>query len=154
MPKKCTIYTRIFIMGWILTGSVFSLYAGEGTDIIKLGTMVNIYEPVHFEHGMHEEMASCATCHHHTLGMPTEDEKCLRCHWGSGETDEIMCSGCHAKLPGDAVKFDIGREEGRYHIDVTGLKRAYHLKCMGCHVDLEAASGCEDCHSRREAKIQ
>lgn len=154
MHKKRKFSIRIFIMGWILFGCAVCINAGQGPEIIKLDALVNIYGPVLFEHEMHEDVTSCATCHHHTMDMPAENEKCLRCHQGSGEADEITCSGCHTARPGEAEKFSRDGDESLYHIDVTGLKRAYHLQCMGCHVEMGAASGCEDCHPKAETTMQ
>ena len=72
--------------------------AGEGPDEVEINSLVQLYEPVYFDHAMHEEVtdSNCAVCHHHTLGTKIEDENCMRCHAESGATDEVSCQGCHS----------------------------------------------------------
>jgi hypothetical protein len=118
-------------------------------DVVELDTLANIYAAVTFDHAMHADMTPCAACHHHTTGIPTRNVKCVRCHAVSGETDEVACSGCHATSPGNGAKMKESRAANLYHTDSTGLKRAYHLQCLGCHKEMEAASGCEDCHPKK-----
>ncbi len=139
----------------LFTGALLVIAAGnlaamDGPDAVELETLSNIYMGVTFDHAMHTEMASCAACHHHTTGMPAEDTKCLDCHKTSTETDEVACQGCHTTNPGKAEKMKGSQQVPIYHSDATGLKRAYHLQCLGCHREMEAASGCEDCHPRKE----
>jgi len=150
MHKKCKVFIRSLITVGIFISSAVYLHAAAGPEAIELDSLVNIFEPVTFDHALHQDVTSCATCHHHTLNMPAEDENCLRCHQLSGLADEVMCSGCHPTHPGNAEKMKASLDENIYHIDITGLKRAYHLKCLGCHVEMGAASGCEDCHPKRE----
>jgi hypothetical protein len=133
-----------FIMGGLLIGYASCIYAMEVPNIIELDTLSNIYTAVTFDHTMHVDMASCATCHHHTTGMQTEDLRCLRCHEASGQADELACSGCHANT------VNVSQAANLFHSDPTGLKRAYHLQCLGCHKEMEAASGCEDCHTKED----
>ena len=149
---------RIFITSLIIGGllglplSVPS--AMDGPEVIELNILSNIYTAVTFDHAMHAEMASCAACHHHTTGMPAEDASCMRCHEASGEANEITCSGCHAINPGKAHNMKESQAANLYHTDTTGLKRAYHLQCLGCHIEMEAASGCEDCHPKKEVNLK
>ena len=134
----------------LLFGSSLYPSASEVPEIIELDALGNIYEPVTFDHAMHTDMASCAECHHHTTGMPAEDARCVRCHEAGGQADEIACTSCHTTNPGSAEKMKESQAVNLYHTDTTGLKRAYHLQCMGCHKEMEAASGCEDCHSKKD----
>ena len=72
--------------------------AGDGPDEVEINSLAQLYEPVYFDHSMHEEVteSNCAVCHHHTLGTQIDDENCLRCHAESGATDEVSCQGCHS----------------------------------------------------------
>ncbi len=147
-------FARIFFLrdhiGGLLVSSAPYLAAMDGPEVVELETLVNIYEPVAFDHTMHVEVASCATCHHHTTGEPAEDEKCLRCHQESGEADEVTCGGCHPENRGRAEKVRVLMDADLFHNDIAGLKRAYHLKCVGCHTEMDVPSGCEDCHPKRD----
>ena len=150
MRPKGKILIAGIIIGSLLVISVPYLSAMDGPDFVELETLVSIYEPVAFDHTMHEEVASCATCHHHTTGLPAEDEKCLRCHKESDTADEITCGGCHPANRGRAENVRASMDTDLFHNDTAGLKRAYHLKCLGCHMEMDAPSGCEDCHPKRD----
>jgi len=152
MHKKCRLFIRGFVMGGVLISSAMHLYAAGLPETIELDSLSNIYEPVTFDHALHAYMESCATCHHHTLNQPPEDENCLRCHQDSTQVAEVMCSGCHPAFPGNAEKLKESQDDNLYHIDTAGLKRAFHQKCLGCHMEMGAASGCEDCHPKRLEK--
>ena len=127
--------------------------AGEGPDEVEINSLAQLYEPVSFDHAMHEEItdANCAVCHHHTLGTEIEDENCIRCHAESGETDEVSCQGCH---PSNRFESDylntIDADNTLYHRDKVGLKAAYHIRCMNCHAEMGVANGCQDCHARTD----
>jgi len=86
------------------------------------------------------------------VGIPATDERCARCH-GSEEIvlENIACVDCHSVEPFSA-EYLSGKEaeEGLYHIDKPGLKAAYHLNCLNCHVEMGGPEGCEDCHERTE----
>jgi hypothetical protein len=150
MRPKGKIFFASIIIGSLLVISAPYLSAMDGPDVVELEALVNIYEPVAFDHTMHVEVASCATCHHHTTGEPAEDEKCLQCHQESGEANEIACTGCHPENRGRAEKARALMDTDLFHNDTDGLKRAYHLKCLGCHTEMDAPTGCEDCHPKRD----
>ena len=153
MHDKGKLFISGLVIGCLLVISAPYLSAMDGPDFVELETMVNIYESVAFDHAMHVDVGSCATCHHHTTGLPAEDENCLRCHKESGEADEVACTGCHsANLLGvvEMLKMFDDADASLYHSDRTGLKRAYHLNCMGCHKEMDAPNGCEDCHLKRD----
>ena len=149
MRQKGKIFIAGIFIGSLLVVSVPYLSAMDGPDFVELDALVRLYEPVDFDHTLHEEVASCATCHHHTTGLPAEDENCLRCHKESGEADELTCAGCHPANRGRAEKVRASIDADLFHNDTAGLKRAYHLKCLGCHREMDAPSGCEDCHPKR-----
>lgn len=150
MYNKWEIPLAGMILGAAIVFSSQCPWASDLPGVIELDTISNIYTGVIFDHEMHEDMSSCASCHHHTTGMAVEDANCVRCHETSGQANEAACSGCHATSPGNAEKMKVSQEVNLFHTDTTGLKRAYHLLCMGCHVEMEAASGCEDCHLKKE----
>ena len=152
------ITVKTFFTSLILGGFLVSLTpqpsAMEGPDVVELDALSNIYTAVTFDHTMHADMTSCTSCHHHTTGMQTEDVRCLRCHEASGQADEVACTGCHAGNHENAGKMKDSQAVNLFHADPTGLKRAYHLQCLGCHKEMEAASGCEDCHSKKESSLK
>lgn len=154
MGIKGEIFITSLIIGGFLGSATACLSAMDGPDVVELDTLTNIYAGVTFDHAMHADMTSCATCHHHTTGVPAEDSRCMPCHEASGEADEVACSGCHATSPGSAEKMKESQEVSLFHTDTTGLKRAYHLQCMGCHNEMEAASGCEDCHFKKDSNLK
>lgn len=129
--------------------------AGDGPDEVEIDALAQLYEPVYFDHLMHEEVAdgNCSVCHHHTLGTPpVENENCMRCHANSTEADEVSCQGCHAGNRFEAEYLNrIDADNTLYHRDKVGLKAAYHLRCMGCHEEMGAPNGCQDCHARTDA---
>ncbi len=128
--------------------------AGDGPDEVILDSLAQLYEPVVFNHAMHEEVTEsrCAVCHHHTLGTPVEDKNCLRCHAESGAADEISCQGCHSSKRFEAEYLNrIDADNTLYHRDKVGLKGAYHLRCMTCHAEMGVPNGCQDCHARTDA---
>ena len=142
-----------FIAGGLLVVAA-PVFAMEAPDLAELKSLSSIYEAVTFDHAMHADMTSCATCHHHTTGMPAEDTRCVRCHEASGQADKVACAGCHTTTPGSAEKMKESQEVTLFHTDTTGLKRAYHLQCLGCHKEMEAPTGCEDCHAKKEPNLK
>jgi hypothetical protein len=153
VPKYLIVPTMLLML------CVYPLYsenatAGEGPDSVVIDALAQLYDPVEFDHAMHEEATdgNCSTCHHHTLGTPVEDENCARCHAGSEGADEVTCQGCHAAKRFEADYLNQIRADNTiHHTDKVGLKAAYHLRCMSCHVEMEAPNGCQDCHARNQA---
>ena len=128
--------------------------AGDGPDEVEIDSLTQLYDPVYFDHAMHEEVTEslCSICHHHTLGTEVENENCMRCHAESGETDETSCQGCHSSKRFEADYLNkIDADNTLYHRDKVGLKAAYHIRCMGCHEEMDVTNGCQDCHSRTDA---
>jgi len=131
-----------------------SAAAGDGPDSVEIDALAQLFEPVNFDHAMHEDVteSKCAVCHHHTLGTPIEDENCLRCHAESGPADEVSCPGCHSSKRFEAEYLNkIDADNTLYHRDKVGLKAAYHLRCMSCHEEMGAPNDCQDCHARTDA---
>lgn len=145
---------KLFISSLIITGLLVSpapyLSAMDWPDDVELDALVNLYEPVTFDHAMHVEVASCENCHHHTAGLTVEDEKCLQCHKENDTADEVTCGGCHPANPSSAEQVRASMDTDLFHTNTAGLKRAYHLKCLGCHTEMDAPSGCQDCHPKRD----
>ena len=95
------------------------------------------------------ESFSCATCHHFAAGESGIDKHCLLCHAQNKKLEEASCSSCHAGNEVNAVSISNSSATGReYHLEKTGLKRAYHLKCLGCHKEMDVVGGCEGCHPK------
>jgi hypothetical protein len=157
--KKEMRQTTKFLMGFmILLALCFSplplCKAMEGPEMVEIDSLAQLYEPVIFDHAMHVDVTegSCATCHHHTTGDTVEDINCVKCHADSGPADEVSCQGCHAakRFDADYLK-KMAEDYTLYHTDKVGLKAAYHLRCMGCHEEMGAGNGCQDCHPRNDA---
>lgn len=154
MSVKGRIFITSLIVGGLLGSATVHPSAMEEPGVVELDTLTNIYTGVTFDHDMHADITSCAGCHHHTTGVPAEDDKCVRCHETNGQADEVACTCCHAANPGSAEKMKRLQAANLFHTDTSGLKRAYHLQCLGCHKELDAASGCEDCHSKKESTLK
>lgn len=137
-------------IGILLVLFVSSGMAMKGPGIIQLDSIENMYEAVTFDHDTHVGVASCATCHHHTTGTPTEDKNCVGCHKNSKATGEVACSSCHTDNPGVPENLKTVTSTVFHTTDRTGLKRAYHLNCVECHKNMGAPVGCEDCHQKKE----
>ena len=153
MSRTGKVIFTCLITGGLLGGVLPWTFAMEAPEEVKLETLSNIYEAVVFDHAMHMYMTSCGACHHHTTGMASEDVRCVRCHATSIQADVIACAGCHAAGNGRARHLKETPAGDLFHTDTTGLKRAYHLQCLGCHREMEAASGCEDCHPKKESSL-
>ena len=152
IPKY--LFGTVLVMLLCISPLQKSAAAGEGPDSVEIDSLAQLYEPVSFDHAMHEELteSNCAVCHHHTLGTPIEDVNCLRCHEESGAADEVSCQGCHSSNRFEAEYLNrIDADNTLYHRDKVGLKAAYHIRCMGCHQEMGAPNGCQDCHARPDA---
>jgi len=85
----------------------------------------NRYEPVRFMHNKHMSVSDdCVTCHHY---RPE----------GKHVSETVRCRACHQDAFNPKVP-------GR-----TGLKAAYHLKCIGCHQEVKKGPvNCTGCHKK------
>jgi len=124
----------------------------QGPDSVVLDTLANHYEAVEFNHAMHVDVAgNCATCHHHTTGEAPVDESCARCHEGGKEAKSVACKDCHSDTPFSAENLKASDTNPKlYHTGKPGLKGALHQKCLGCHQEMGAPTGCQDCHARND----
>jgi len=97
---------------------------GEAADSLLLDDLVDLYEPVHFDHRAHASMAQmgkdCATCHHYS--PPGTVPPCKECH-------------------------GLGAESG--DLRKPNLKGAYHRQCLACHVEWSHETQCVACHLQR-----
>lgn len=146
---------------WALAGMIMALFfltaptfgaVGDPPASVFIDSLSNLYYGVDFDHEMHMDIAGdCSVCHHHVFGTGTEDPQCARCHSDSKGTSSVACGDCHVKAPFTAKHIKtMEADPDRYHIDMPGLKAAYHLKCLHCHVEEGAPSGCMDCHKRTD----
>ncbi len=128
-------------------------HAMDYPESVDIDSLTNHYEAVTFDHSMHVEATEndCAVCHHHTTGTPPTDERCIRCHKDSSEADAVACADCHSaqRFSAEYLK-KIETTPLLFHRDKPGLKGAYHQKCLGCHQEMDAPTGCQDCHTRNE----
>jgi len=132
-------------------GHALSMEAEDAPESVTIDAMAKHYEPVEFDHLLHVDYASCQECHHHTTGVKVADPDCIRCHANSPEADEVSCAECHA-VDRFTTKYLLTHNDPElYHIDKPGLKGAYHLNCIGCHVIITGPTGCQDCHTMTEA---
>jgi hypothetical protein len=119
-------------------------------DSISLGSLVQFYDKVQFDHAKHIKLIKdCAECHHHTTGTLVGNPNCIRCHKNSSETSVVACKGCHSAQPFSAETLS-EKNNKLYHQDKPGLKGAYHQNCMGCHTKMGGPTGCLDCHLRNK----
>jgi len=139
----------------LLLGCLFPvLNAGamEVPEAIEINGLAELYQGVQFDHQMHIDLSEdCSVCHHHTTGTGTVDSFCARCHDQNEELATVACQGCHLAEPFSAAALQQKGERNPYHIDVSGLKGAYHSNCMGCHKEMGGPTGCQDCHPRTDA---
>jgi len=115
---------------------------------VVIDTLAARYEPVYFDHALHDSYASCVECHHHVTGEPPSDPFCLPCHSDARQQEAVGCASCHLA---DRYAPDLsspGGEESFFHNDVPGLIGAYHLNCISCHRVIGTGPvGCESCHA-------
>lgn len=129
-----------------LAGITWSSAAtGEPSGTLILDSLSDCFEPVTFDHEMHQDGYSCAACHHHTTGNNSGATNCCRCHALTNRAETVRCSDCHG-TPETLPEQLNGEAPGLYHIDTPGLKGALHLQCLGCHREEGGPVGCHDCH--------
>ena len=138
-----------------------ALGADEPPESVEINSLANLYETVTFDHVLHVEMADCSVCHHHTTGSKIIDTNCTRCHTAGGKQDTaifnsgrpytISCRECHEKDRFASAYLKELENPKLYHIDKPGLKGAYHLNCIGCHMETEGPTGCKECHTMTTA---
>lgn len=139
------------IFGFLLAlATANPAFAADPPGVVKIDNLSDLYQGVTFDHQMHQDIATCAKCHHHTTGEAAEPQ-CANCHQGR-TTTTVACRDCHVAQPFSAAYIREKEEDrGRYHIDKPGLKAAYHRSCLGCHEETGGPTGCEDCHAKTPA---
>jgi hypothetical protein len=149
---KSVIVTAILMLAWVLSPDQTSLAVNEFDAIEKMtiDSLANLYQPVKFQHKWHTKLARCKDCHHHTTGQQDMDPNCFRCHAQSRETSQVACKDCHTKKQFYPEQVTARDNPNLYHIDKPGLKGAYHLNCVPCHIKMNAPSHCEGCHALTE----
>ncbi|GBE14041.1 high-molecular-weight cytochrome c precursor [bacterium BMS3Abin14] len=147
---------------WALAGMIVALFfiagptfgaAGDPPSSLLIDSLSNLYGGVDFDHAMHMNIADdCSVCHHHAFGANVAEKKCAKCHSDNKGTSSAACPDCHVKDPFTAKHIKaMESDPDRFHNDIPGLKGAYHLRCLNCHVEMGAPSGCTDCHKRTDA---
>jgi len=131
--------------------TMMNCYAMESyPEEIEVDVLADLYEGVVFDHGLHVMMTEgCAVCHHHTTGTPVVDSYCAKCHADEEPMASVSCQDCHSSEPVTAGNVR-GKDALLFHDDKPDLKAAYHLSCLGCHQEMGAPVGCQDCHARTE----
>ncbi len=98
----------------------------DGPDVVMIGELANLYDPVPFSHSLHATMSDmiggCENCHHYGVaGEPIQP-----------------CKECH-----DPAKSPV-------NLTMPSLKGAYHRQCMNCHLDWSHEKACNFCHHKHE----
>jgi hypothetical protein len=148
--RKWIVWGMVALAGLVLVGG-----AAAQNPVMQLDAIQQYYAGVTFDHQAHVDYAgNCASCHHHTTGEAPLDPSCLNCHDGGtrSNTAAVACQDCHLAEPYSASQLRTKQENVyTYHNDKPGLKAAYHRGCLGCHAEMGAPTGCQDCHLRTEA---
>jgi hypothetical protein len=126
-------------------------YAMDAPETVEINALAKYYEPVEFNHQLHVDLAAdCSVCHHHTTGTGTTDLYCGKCHGQFEELVTVSCADCHSAEPFSAESIHRQSQQDLFHVDMNGLKGAYHQNCLGCHKEMDGPTGCQDCHARTE----
>ena len=143
---KATIMASLTLLLMNPAMPVTAMDVDDAPESITIDYLAELYEGVEFDHAMHTDLYSCASCHHHTTGVSEElNDSCARCHINSEPSDDVSCSGCHENKQSETARTTIIKGNF-YHIDKPSLKGALHLQCVGCHQSEDGPTGCLDCH--------
>jgi hypothetical protein len=117
-----------------------------GPDTVMLDKLVDLYQPVPFDHRGHAEMAEmwdgCVTCHHRPPSADTAHEATPEDRPKQDQSNEIpACKSCHPVKP----------EKEDLHIPT--LKGAYHRQCLNCHREWTHENACVLCHAPRDGQV-
>ena len=145
---KAVLAAAVLLLAGTLTTPGLAMDQMDAPETVTIDTLANLYKPVEFSHKRHAKLARCKDCHHHTTGQEDMDPNCIRCHAHSPEASTVSCKDCHTQKQfyPEQVTAAAGNPN-LYHIDKPGLKGAYHLNCVPCHVKKNAPSHCEGCHA-------
>ncbi len=80
-----------------LPGLSHSMDASDAPEMVTIDGLMDLYSAVEFTHLAHTEMATCADCHHHTVGTTPSRWNCVKCHETYKEVESISCGDCHAR---------------------------------------------------------
>jgi len=124
---------------------------GGTPGVIVMDGLADQFEPVSFDHSMHQMIAgNCAQCHHQHPG--SEEITCSGCHQMENAAFKrsvvnrfLSCSSCHGN-PDPATPH------------IPSLKVAYHRTCFQCHrgignLGLDPKACAEMCHGRKPEKV-
>lgn len=150
--------TKRMLAGWwsvsLFSLSLFAPGVGAATEHAKpfvipesmiLQTLQKDYEPVVFDHRIHESKSrGCSDCHHHSSSQETR--KCAECHdlkkMAMKESlieSFLPCRSCHRKYSPDSPS-------------MPGLLTAFHMQCFACH-KTEGPEACnKTCHIKAQAR--
>lgn len=118
-----------------------------GPDVVILKELVNMYQPVPFDHRTHARMAEmwdgCVTCHHRSPLPTTMPANSVPVDQRTQEASAKIpaCKSCHAV---DAKDVEVG---------MPNLKGALHRQCLNCHREWAHANSCVVCHQPREGAV-
>jgi len=108
-------------------------------NVVNLKELVNLYDPVPFDHKSHAQMAAmwdgCQTCHHRTPVASTRPAPAT--HTQNDSAQIPACKSCH----------EISAKETDLH--KPSLKGAYHRQCLNCHKEWMHDNACTICHKAR-----
>ncbi len=149
---------HVFIIP-LLAACITILYQGVPVSIaqstvdsppaaVSIDQLTDLFGPVSFDHQLHTDYASCSECHHHTTGCLPSRSSCAACHRASEQAASVACRSCHLAVHNPQENTTAKDSSNRYHIDIPGLKGAYHLLCIDCH-EITAAGPleCNECHT-------
>lgn len=145
--RKPVLSTVVLLIGLVAPWTMLAMEAEDAPEEVILDRLQSLFQPVVFDHLLHLDLASCADCHHHTTGGEAATENCSRCHRGGEEAEGVACIDCHPVDRFHSSYLQSLQDPLLYHIDKPGLKGAYHLGCLGCHLQSDGPVGCRDCHS-------
>ena len=153
-PKAMLAAAVLLLAGALPVTGQAGMSQQEAPETVTIDALANLYQPVAFSHVRHARLAPCKDCHHHTTGHLDMDPNCVRCHAHSPESTTVSCEDCHSHKQFYPEQVTAGDNPNLYHIDKPGLKGAYHLNCLPCHVAKNAPSHCEGCHALTDAGKQ
>jgi hypothetical protein len=118
---------------------------------VVLRELVDLYEPVPFEHRVHAEMTEmwdgCVTCHHRSPAPATQPTT-----GPSGPADahaaslEPLTQDAAAQIPACKSCHPVAEHDAAVQIDMPSLKGALHRQCLNCHREWSGANDCVVCH--------
>ncbi len=143
----------VFVLAVTLALTVPAATQGSSAEMpasVLLDSLSHLFDGAEFDHNLHLDIAEdCADCHHHTTGTGVSDPVCIPCHDRGAEAVSVACRDCHEADPFSAESLrEKDKRKDDYHFDKPGLKAAYHLNCLQCHVEMGGPEGCQDCHER------